>query len=216
MTLTSLAHHAERVAGIASRIERPHRWVPIRTLHEWHRPKMRAHLLALDSADRVLRFGHLVSDERMLSYAAQIDFGRDHVFGSFDRRLALVSMGHLAIDKSIGTGELGVSVLSRGRGRGLGSQLFDHAVTYARNRGLHTLYLHVARENAPMLAIVQRADAVIDFDGSEAVAAVPLAADTLGTQIEELLRHQAAEFDYRVKLHSLRLELLPAGDPSKS
>lgn len=214
MNLTSPAHHTEPVAGGASRVERPHRWVPIRTLHEWHRPKLRAHLLALDSADRVLRFGHVVSDDRILRYADQIDFGRDHVFGSFDRRLALVSMGHMAIDNSIGTGELGVSVLARARGRGLGSQLFDHAVTYARNRGLHTLYLHVARENTPMLAIVQRAGAVIDFDGSEAVAAVPLAADTLGTQIEELLGHQAAEFDYRVKLHALRLELLPATDPT--
>lgn len=215
MTLTSIAAPAQATAGAATGVVRPHRWVPIRTLQERHRPKIRAHLLALDAADRQLRFGHIVNDERIKQYADQIDFERDHLFGSFDRRLALLTLGHLALDTEQGTAEFAVSVLSRARGRGLGSQLFDHAITHARNRGVHTLYLQVAQDNTPMLAIARHAGATIDFDGHDAVATLPLPGDTLGTQIEELLGHQAAELDYRAKRHALRLDLHP-DSPAKA
>lgn len=209
MSFTSIAPQADPTAGGAPGVARSHRWVPIRTLHERHLPQIRAHLLALDPADRQLRFGHVVSDERLRHYAEQLDFKRDLVFGSFDRRLTLLTLGHLALDLEEGTAEFAVSVLARARGRGLGSQLFEHAVTHARNRGVHTLYLQVARENAPMLAIARRAGAAIDFEGHDAVATLPLPVDTLGTQIEEMLGHQAAEIDYRAKRHALRLDLHP-------
>lgn len=199
---------AEPGAGRA----RPRRWVPIRTLHAGHRAKVRAHLLALNDEDRALRFGHAISDERIGRYADQIDFERDRVFGTFDRRLELLTVAHLALDRDHGVGEFGVSVLPRARGRGLGTQLFSHAVTHARNRGVHTLFIHVARDNTPMMAIVQHAGAVIDFDGGDATAELPLQAHTLGTQIEELLRGQAAAVNFRYKRHALRLDgLTPQG-----
>ena len=186
------------------------RWVPIRTLGEEHRAQMTAHLLALDNADRIRRFGHLASDERIAHYAQGIDLQRDMVFGVFNRRLRLVAMVHLAFgaaDAVPGGGvEFGVSVLARSRGRGLGSQLFEHAVTHARNRGAGTMLIHLARDNAAMLAIVRRAGAALRFDGGDALAELPLPADTLGSQIQELLGHQAAELDYRLKLAVLRLD----------
>ena len=40
----------------------------------------------------------------------------------------------------------------------------------------------------------------MQFDGSEAVARLLLPPDTLGSQIEELVGHQAAEIDYRIKM----------------
>jgi ribosomal protein S18 acetylase RimI-like enzyme len=100
-------------------------------------------------------------------------------------------------------------VLPRLRGRGIGALLFEHAVTLARNRGRRSLLIHLARDNAPMMAIVRKAGAEVAFDGSDALATVPLPADTLGSQIQELLGHQAAEFDYRMKLQSLRLAGVP-------
>ena len=82
---------------------------------------------------------------------------------------------------------------------------------HARNRGVGTMVIHTARDNSAMLGIVRRAGAVLDFDGTEVLATLPLPADTLGTQIEALLGHRAAEFDYQIKLHVLRLDrLLPA------
>ncbi|MDP2004717.1 MAG: GNAT family N-acetyltransferase [Rubrivivax sp.] len=192
------------------------RWVPIRRLHEGHRAKVLRHLLALDGDDRVWRFGQRISDERVARYVDQIDFEHDHVFGTFDRKLELLTLGHLALDRAGGTGEFGVSVLARARGRGLGTQLFEHAVTHARNRGLQTLFLHLARDNTPMLAIVQRASAVIDFEGSDAMAELTLRDDTLGSRLEELLGYQAAAIDFRIKRHALRLDALAPAHPPAS
>jgi hypothetical protein len=121
-------------------------------------------------------------------------------------------MAHLAFEPVTGetgpTAEFGVSVLERWRRRGHGGRLFDHAVTHARNRGAHNLLIHIARENSAMLAIVRRAGAEVQFDGAEATAQLPLPQDTLATQIEELVGHQAAELDYRFKRHVLRLDKL--------
>lgn len=204
MTITT---HADRAACPAQGGRTPHLWVPVRRLHGKHRARIRAHLLALDAHDRLLRFGHVVSDDRIRHYVEQLDFRRDHLFGSFDRRLCLLSLAHLALNTDEGTAEFAVSVLSRARGRGLGAQLLDHAITHARNRGIRTLILQVARENAPMLTLARRAGAEIDFEGHDAVATLPLPGETLGSHIEELLGQRAAEFDYRLKLHDLRLDL---------
>lgn len=186
-------------------------WVPIRTLSARHRAAVRVHLLGLDADDRQRRFGHSVSDERLLAYAAQLDFEHDQIFGTFDRRLRLVALGHLALSTSTDTGtatghgELGLSVLASARGRGLGTRLFKHAVMHARNRGVHTLHIHLARDNAPMLAIVQHAGARIALDGAEALAVLPLAGETLGSQIGELLGERAAALDFRLKVQTLRV-----------
>jgi ribosomal protein S18 acetylase RimI-like enzyme len=186
-------------------------WAPVRTLGERHRQRVGEHLLALDDADRQLRFGHLASDERIASYVAQLDFDRDELFGVFDRQLALVALAHLAFDAARATSEFGVSVSPRVRGRGLGSQLFEHAVTHARNRGVHTMLIHLARDNDAMMNIVRKAGAAVNFEGGDGLAELALPADTLGSQIQELLAHQAGEFDYRMKLQVLRLDTMRPG-----
>ena len=189
------------------------RWVPIRTLAERHRGRVLAHLLALSADDRARRFGHQVSDERIGRYVEQMDFAADEIYGVFDRRLRLSAMVHLAFGRpgseASETAEFGISVLPAMRSRGIGSLLFEHAMTLARNRGVHTLLIHLARDNAAMLAIVRRAGASLAFDGADALATLPLPADTLGSQITELLGHQAAELDYRLKWQVLRLEPTP-------
>jgi GNAT superfamily N-acetyltransferase len=173
-----------------------------------HRERVRQHLLALDDGDRARRFGHLATDERIRRYVDQMEFDADAIFGVFDRRLKLVALVHLAFQPQGGAAEFGVSVLPKMRGRGVGALLFEHAVTLARNRNIDTLVIHLARDNAPMLSIVRRAGAKLAFDGCDAIATLPLPADTLGSQIQEMLGHQAAEFDYRLKLQALRIDTL--------
>ncbi len=189
------------------------RWVPIRTLGSHHRERVLAHLLALEERDRWLRFGHAASDEQIALYAQGMDFDRDEVFGIFNRRLRLVAMAHLAFAPRGDAGEpaaaeFGVSVLPSTRGRGFGGRLFEHAIMHARNRGVRRMHVHLARENSPMLAIVRRAGAHVRTEGGDAMAELDLPADTLGSQIEELLGHHAADFDYRLKLQALRLDRL--------
>src|SRR5262249_5996800 len=152
-------------------------WMPVRTLGEHHRERVAQHLLELDPADRTLRFGYLASDERIRQYAEQLDFDRDEIFGVFDRRLRLVGMTHLAFDAGRDVAEFGVSVHPRLRGRGLGMKLFEHAVMHARNRGVRKMLIHLARDNVPMLRIVQRAGALIRFEGHDVVAELPLPED---------------------------------------
>lgn len=187
-------------------------WVPVRNLGPQHGPRIGEHLLALNERDRRLRFGMLATDPQILAYVGQIDFERDLVFGIFDRHLRLRAMAHLAFepagDRPATVVEFGVSVSERARGRGYGGRLFEHAVTHARNRGAQTMMIHIERDNAPMLGIVRRADAEVEFDGSEAVARLLLPPDTLGSQIEELVGHQAAEMDYRIKMQVLKLDRL--------
>lgn len=205
------------VAGLRhgpSRAGAARNWVPIRTLGSHHREQMVQHLLALDDDDRARRFGHLASDERIRHYVEQMDFDADAMFGVFDRRLHLVAMVHLAFQPQGDAAEFGISVLPSMRGRGVGALLFEHAITLARNRNIDTLIIHLARDNAPMLAIVRRAGAKLAFDGSDAIATLPLPADTLGSQIQEMLGHQAAEFDYRLKLQALRLDALRQPRPT--
>lgn len=186
-------------------------WVPIRLLTPRHRERVLAHLLALEEGDRMMRFGHLATDEQIAGYVERMDFARDELFGIFDCRVHLVALAHLAFSNDGLRAEFGVSVSASERGRGFGSRLFEHAVMHARNRGVDTLVIHVARENSAMLGIVRRAGADLQFDGSEAVAQLRLPADTLGSQIEALIGHSAAELDYQLKLHVLRLDgLWPA------
>jgi len=196
--------------GVGSRA--PGTWVPIRNLSPHHTPRISDHLLDLNESDRLLRFGFLATDEQIRGYVDHIDFERDLVFGIFDRRLKVLAMAHLAFepagDQPGTVVEFGVSVSERARGRGYGARLFDHAVTHARNRSAKTMMIHIARDNTAMLGIVRRAGADVQFDGSEAVARLLLPQDTLGSQIEELVGHQAAEMDYRIKMQVLRLDRL--------
>ncbi|MBL8306901.1 MAG: GNAT family N-acetyltransferase [Rubrivivax sp.] len=190
--------------------ERVCAWAPVRTLGERHRPRIVQHLLALTSEDRLRRFGHVATDEHLERYARQIDLDRDRVFGVFDSGLALVAMAHLAFDPLREGAEFGVSVHAHLRGRGLGSALFDHAVTHARNRAVRQLVIYLARDNAAMLHIVKQAGATIRFDGPDVRAELPLPGDSLASQLQEFLGLHAGELDYRMKLQARRLgRLLP-------
>ena len=185
------------------RAARGGRWVPIRTLGERHRPRVEQHLLGLELPDRVWRFGHAASDDLVNRYAAQLDFERDQVFGVFDSQLQLIGLGHLAFEAGTDSAEFGISVSASARHQGVGSELFAHAIVHARNRGVNCLNIHLARDNAAMLAIVRRVGAEIEFHGSDGHARLRLPAETLGSQLHELLGHHAAEFDYRLK-HRVR------------
>lgn len=184
---------------------RPGGWVPIRSLSPRHRPRILAHLVRLADHDRRLRFGYPASDAQIARYVDQIDFEADEVFGIFNRRLELVGMAHLA---SLGAqdAEFGVSIHQAARGRGWGARLFEHAVLHARNRGVDVLHVNALSENGAMLHIARRAGAQVELDGPDAVARLRLPPDDLASRVEALVEHQAAEWDYGLKLHARRMD----------
>jgi GNAT superfamily N-acetyltransferase len=192
-----------------------YRWVPIRSLAERHQPRLLSHLRELDDTDRYLRFGHAASDDQIARYVDGIDFRHDEVFGIFNRRLELIAMAHLAYQDPVSTheaepdairlAEFGVSVLSRYRGRGFGSRLFEHSLLHARNRGVEKLLVHALTENTAMLHIARNAGAIIERDGAETQAWLKLPPDDVSSHIDELLTDRAAELDYHLKRQRHRI-----------
>ena len=191
--------------GTSGGAPRERGWVPIRALSPRHKPRILEHLLALSDSDRYLRFGYPATDEHIRRYVDGLDFGRDEIFGIFNRRLKLVAMAHLAfsIDPKWSTcAEFGVSVAASQRGRGMGAKLFDRAVTFARNNGVHMFFIHALSENAAMLKIARNAGARVERDGSESEAYLTLPEATLDSQVSGLLQDQMAELDYQFKLQA--------------
>jgi RimJ/RimL family protein N-acetyltransferase len=199
----------------AAPVHRPSSWVPIRSLAPRHRERIAEHLLALPEHDRYLRFGYAASDDQIQKYVQQINFDRDDVLGIFNRRLRLLAMAHLAYSPDDGgqptaCAEFGVSVGAHARGRGYGKRLFDLAALHARNRGVQTLLIHALSENTPMLRIARAAGAEVVREGGESQALLRLPADTVASQVEQMVETGAAEWDYRLKQQARRMERLKA------
>ncbi|MBX9936756.1 MAG: GNAT family N-acetyltransferase [Burkholderiaceae bacterium] len=176
--------------------------VPIRSLGPTYRERIATHLLALEPADRYLRFGYYAGDEHIHRYVDQLNFEQDEIFGVYNRRLELIAMAHLALAQSPGheqCAEFGVSVLPKGRGQGLGTRLFERATIHARNAGVRMVFIHALTQNRAMLNIVRHAGAVITQDGSESEAYLTLPPATLDSRMTELVEQQWAELDYRLK-----------------
>jgi GNAT superfamily N-acetyltransferase len=183
-------------------------WVPVRSLGKRHRERIASHLMELSESDRYLRFGYIATDAQVSKYVDMLDFDRDEVFGIFNRRLELIAMAHLAHPTEPGMtpranmSEFGVSVLPKARGRGFGKRLFEHAMLHARNRGVRLLFIHALSENTVMLKIARNAGATVRRDGSESEAWLELPDDTIASHMGQLVEQQAAELDYRFKVHA--------------
>ena len=176
--------------------------VPIRTLGEHHRERVKQHLLQLAPADRYLRFGYQANDAQVSHYAEQLNFARDEIFGIFNRELELVAMAHVAYaehEEFKSCAEFGVSVLSKARGRGYGAQLFDRAVMLARSRGVTMMFIHALSENTAMLKIARNAGATVHRDGSESEAYLELPPASFDTHMSKLVAVQFGELDYQFK-----------------
>lgn len=187
-------------------------WVAIRSLGPRHRTRITAHLLALTSGDRYLRFGYAATDSQISKYVDLLDFEQDEVFGIFSRHLDLIAMAHLAhagvtpeTKNGAAESEFGVSVLTQARNRGFGRRLFEHAMLHARNRGVEILLIHALSENTAMLKIARNAGATVVREGSESDARLELPPDTFASHVGEIVEQQAAELDYRLKVHSQQL-----------
>jgi len=176
--------------------------VPIRSLGPQHRERIAAHLMRLEPRDRYLRFGYSATDEQVRRYVRLLDFGRDEVFGIFNRRLELIAMAHVAFsteEAHRGCAEFGVSVSGSARGRGYGARLFERAVVLARNRGVSMMFIHALSENTAMLKIARNAGATVRQDGSESEAYLQLPPAGLDTRMSEIMAEHFGEVDYQLK-----------------
>ena len=218
-------------ADAPARRARAFGWVPIRSLSARHRPRILAHLLALDMGDRYLRFGYAAADDQIRRYVERIDFDRDEIFGVFNRRLDLIALAHLAYEPGVETGEpsdepgrpsgaeFGVSVAMRARGRGYGARLFDHAVLRARNRRVDTIVIHALSENDAMIRIVRNAGARIEHAGGDSEAHLKLPPESPATHLAGQVEERLGELDYQFKQGAHQMDTLldigSAADPER-
>ncbi|MFC5472386.1 GNAT family N-acetyltransferase [Paraherbaspirillum soli] len=189
---------------------KPSQTIFVKELSRRARKRLLRHFLALDSGDRLLRFGSVLSDDLVSKYVEKIDFSRDTVFGVYDRKLRLLGVGHLAFAPrdalpSMSAGgkgrvaEFGVSVAASARGMGVGSRLFERAAMHCRNADINTLYMHFLSSNKVMMHIAKKAGMAIHRDYGEADAYLRLSPANPASVLQEAVEEQVATLDYTLK-----------------
>jgi GNAT superfamily N-acetyltransferase len=173
--------------------------IPVQRLGAIARRQYLEHLLMLPPEDVRLRFGATLASAGIATYVNGIDFDRDEVFGIHGDGLALIGAAHLGFSGD--AAELGVSVLSDHRGRGVGGALVARAAEHARNRQTSQLFMHCLAENTAMVRIARRAQMEVIISSGDAQAHVALPpADSRSIQSERLADHLAL-YDYALKSH---------------
>ena len=168
-----------------------------RNLSRFERSALEQHLLALEEADRRLRFGIALPDQAIRDYVAGIDFERDAVYGVFDDSLQLVAAAHLARCDS--HAELGVSVLPSWRGRGAGAALLARSHTHARNWGIRALFMHCLSENGAMMHLARKQGMRIATEHGESDAWLELPPADASSYTDQLLAERIGLFDFALK-----------------
>lgn len=178
--------------------------VRTRELSADERPQLLTHLRALSGEDRRLRFGQTLSDDGILQYADGIDLSRDVVFVSTDDNLAIVGTAHLA--REDGHAQLGVSVLSPSRGRGIGEALLERCVARTRIWGVSVLFMNCLVENAAMMHLARKRGLKIVVSGAEAEGFVRLPRADLASLATEVASEHVGLFDHALKSGWLSLQ----------
>jgi GNAT superfamily N-acetyltransferase len=184
-----------------------------RELHGHERANLLAHLLDLDAEDRRLRFTQALSDDGMREYVERIDLSRDAVFVVTDGELAITGAAHLAREDE--HAELGVTVLPRSRGRGVGAALLERSAARARNWGVRVLFMNCLAENAAMMHLARKQGMQIAVSRGEAEAFVHLPQRDLTSLAVEAVAEQLALVDHAQKAYWLALRSLSAA-PSQA
>jgi RimJ/RimL family protein N-acetyltransferase len=178
--------------------------VLVKRLGDNDRERVLTHFMALQESDRVLRFGMIFSDQMIQAYVSQIDFSRDTVHGVYNRSFQLVGVCHLVRSPLCQThsAELGISVLSKARGSGVATRLFQRAVIHCRNANLDTLIMRCLATNRAMMHIAKKSGMEIQRDGAEADACLKLWPANLATRTLEQAEDQLAGLDTVHKANS--------------
>ncbi len=140
----------------------------IRQLGASDPPRALAHLLALDAADRVLRFGVATDDAAIARYVDSIAFDSQAALGAIDADGALIGFAHVPVIGNVA--ELGLSVTRGHRRRGVALALAAAALRAAERAGAGEFRFHSAASNDGMRRLAQQLGMALDVEGSELIA----------------------------------------------
>ncbi|MEZ6023621.1 MAG: GNAT family N-acetyltransferase, partial [Hyphomonadaceae bacterium] len=131
------------------------------------RPQDAAQVLQLiersDPRDVRLRFRDAADaiDARASARLSQIDYDREMAFVALEAEGAVAGVARLVFDPEFETAEYAVIVRSDVQGRGLGSQLLQALLDYAKSRGASRVWADVLSENARMLELARGLNAAL-------------------------------------------------------
>lgn len=138
-----------------------------RALWTFDREDYEAHLKRLTPEDRRSRFQYAASDAQIMAHVETFLKGGGHVIGWFvDGELR--GAAEVAIAPDGVNAEAAFEVEEAWRGRGVGAELVNRALLWARNRGVKRLLIHTTRTNTAMLKAAKQRGAVFEFDLAEA------------------------------------------------
>jgi GNAT superfamily N-acetyltransferase len=159
-----------------------------RRLWAGERDQVRDHLLRLDGADRVRRFGGYASAEHIAAYCERLDWSRVVALG-YVTDGEVRGLGQLELIRTGGprVAELAVSVERPFQNRGVGTALLRRLVIAARNRLIERIYMICLMDNRRAVRMAHRLDGALQFHDGTAEARIEPPWPTPWTWLEELL-----------------------------
>lgn len=139
----------------------------IRSLTTSELPKYLEHLLRLDSTDRRMRFGYAIGDTGIREHVQRIDLRTDYILALFDDDLDVVAAAHMARGRDDNVAEFAFSVDREWRSCGVGCELFNRTVLWARNRGIRQAILYCLYENQAIRQLARQAGVQMTVDAGE-------------------------------------------------
>jgi GNAT superfamily N-acetyltransferase len=147
----------------------------IRQLRPSDRPRLRDHLLRLDTASRRDRFNGYVDDAFVAAYVERSFAQGATVIGyvEADRILGAAEL-HERPEDAEPTAEIAFSVEKPLQHRGIGGKLFERLIEQARGFGYARLLVTTHPDNLAMRALARRHAARLSFEDGEAVGTIEL------------------------------------------
>jgi GNAT superfamily N-acetyltransferase len=166
----------------------------IRKLWPLDTAAFRRHLLRLDPDTRHERFGTMVSDHFLETYANTARRIGTVIFGAFIgpdmHASAELRALHVMGDA---TAEAAFAVEKNHQHHGLGSILMDRIVAAARNRGIGQVHMICARDNSRMQHLAEKFGARINNDHGEMLGKIAPEAMTPLSLLDEAM-HDTTDF----------------------
>ena len=136
----------------------------IRSLTTSELPKYLEHLLRLDFTDRRMRFGFAIGDTGIREHVQRIDLRTDYILALFDDDLDVVAAAHMVRAGDDDVAEFAFSVDREWRSCGVGCELFNRTVLWARNRGIRQAILYCLHENQAIRQLARQAGVQMTVD----------------------------------------------------
>ena len=160
--------------------------------------KYRAHLTALDTDSKLLRFGFSINDATLNKLCDGFEQKpEEHIlFCVEDDMLNFIAVGHIAKGNTM---ELAFSVLKEHQGQGLGDALMKRCIRYCRTHKILSGYMVCLSRNNAIKHLAIKNRMTLHADGSETEANIEFAEPRISTFINEGLAINSAVIDYAGK-----------------